>query len=85
MHTYRKVYLVNGEEVPGHDLGGDWIGFDGYGDIDRPVRTSMRVQYAGCTRVVWLSAWARVCQHYYINVKGQPVDVRVCLEAAVPA
>lgn len=79
MHTYRKVYLVNGEEVPGHDTGADWIGFDGYGDIDRPVRTSMRVRYAGGTRVVWLSAWARGGL-YYVNVKGQPVDVRVAYD-----
>jgi hypothetical protein len=76
MSKYQRVFYINGEIVPGHDTGAEWVGFDGYGDVDRPVRTSMRVRYAGSTRVVWLTAWARGGL-YYVRVKGQPVDVRV--------
>ena len=76
---YRLVFRIGGEVVPGHDLGMEWIGFDGYGDVDRPVRTSMRVRYEGSLRVVWLSAWGRGGLSY-VNVKGQPVDVRVAHE-----
>lgn len=69
-----KVFLIDGVSHPATDTREAWRGLETYGDADVPVRTSYRVRYAGRTRIVWLTPWARVgC--YYVNVKGVRVAV----------